>query len=206
MNERGVDKSTTVIPKEDLEAAVSNNTVRGVLSRVYKFFMVSFGKDRTPVWNRLMDSYVNNPNNNVPSDRAKQTSAKGNMKREYLGPNLTFGKFCEAMHFAEFSKLEIIFIATDKDGKRMKMCEEINFDKIPDSEFMEDIIDKRVQRVGEDPIFDAIDGNDARSAIRNTPKKSYTSKGHDWMSKPQADVNSIIENNIVKPKYDDPPF
>ena len=37
------DKMTTVIPKEDLEAALNNPTIKGVLTRVYKLFVVSFG-------------------------------------------------------------------------------------------------------------------------------------------------------------------
>jgi hypothetical protein len=109
------DKMTTVIPKEDLEAALNNPTIKGVLTRVYKLFVVSFGKDRTTVWNKLMDQYVVDPNNNIPDDRAKQTSAKGNLKREYLGQQLTWLKFCEAMRFAKFTKLKMTFTATDEN-------------------------------------------------------------------------------------------
>ncbi len=192
---RGKDTTTSVIPKEDLQSAASNNTIKGVLTRVYKFFMVSYGKDRMPVWNKLMDNYVNDPNNNISSFRSKRTSVRGNMKREYLGPQLSWPKFCEAMSFSKFKSLEIIFIAEDENGERMMMREELNFDTIPDSDFGEDIVDTRVSPMTDKDI--EVDAKDAREAVSRHGKPIKTT-GKDWASRPNSEVQSIIDNNIVK--------
>lgn len=202
MQTRTNDNSTSVIPKENLQSAANNNTIKGVLTRVYKFFMVSFGKDRTPVWNKLMDSFINDPNNGIPHSRNKQTSAKGNMKREYLGSQLSWPKFCEAMRFAKFTKLEIIFIATDETGQRMKMVEELNFDNMSDSDFEFSFLDGIVQKVEDEEVVEAIDAADAKEQANNLlqkgNKKPSGSKGRDWVSRPAKDIQDIIDNSIVK--------
>lgn len=208
------DNSTTVISKEDLLAASNNNTVKGILTRVYKFFMVSFGKHRTPVWNKLMDQYVNDPSNNISSYRSKRTSIRGNMKREYLGPQLSWPKFCEAMRFARFKKLEIVFIAEDEDGNTMTMRENLDFASIPDSDFAEDIVESRVAPYKRELDLNGI-GEDAKKAIiaamgsskvymashnnnnASAPNKP-TTRGKDWVSRPPTEVQTIIENNTVK--------
>ena len=209
------DNNTTVIPKEDLLAASNNNTVKGILTRVYKFFMVSFGKDRTPVWNKLMDQYVNDPANNISSYRSKRTSIRGNMKREYLGPQLSWPKFCEAMRFARFKKLEIVFIAEDENGNSMTMRENLDFASIPDSDFVDDLVESRVAPykreldltgIGEDAkkvIMNAVNSSKAFVATHpniagsTTPNK-VMSRGKDWVSRTPEEVEKIIVNNTVK--------
>jgi hypothetical protein len=201
------DNSTSVIPKENLQSAANNNTIKGVLTRVYKFFMVSFGKDRTPVWNKLMDNFINDPNNGIPHSRNKQTSAKGNMKREYLGSQLSWPKFAEAMKFAKFSKLEIIFIATDENGQRMKMVEELNFDNMKDSDFDFNFLSSVVQNVADDEVVEeALETTDAKVQANNLLQKGSSknglspsnTKGRDWVNRPAKDIQDIINNNIVK--------
>lgn len=200
------DNSTTVIPKDNLQSAANNNTIKGVLTRVYKFFLVSFGKDRTPVWNKLMDNYINDPNNRIPLTRNKQTSAKGNMKREYLGSQLSWPKFCEAMRFAKFSHLEIIFIAEDENGERMKMTEKLNFKNMSDADFDIDILTNFVHDVTDKSSFDEIDETDARIQAQNMlnnrgGKRKITSAGSDWVNRPakfNIDVEEIIKNNTHK--------
>lgn len=207
MQTRTNENSTSVIPKENLQSAANNNTIKGVLTRVYKFFMVSFGKDRTPVWNKLMDSFINDPNNGIPLSKSKQTSAKGNMKREYLGSQLSWPKFCEAMRFAKFAKLEIIFIATDENGQRMKMVEELNFDNMSDSDFEFNFLEGIVQRVeNEEEVEEAIDTTDAKVQANNLLQKGFSkgsnatvgSKGRDWVNRPAKDIQDIINDSIVK--------
>lgn len=206
MQTRNNDNTTSVIPKENLQSAANNNTIKGVLTRVYKFFMVSFGKDRTPVWNKLMESFINDPNNGIPHSRNKQTSAKGNMKREYLGSQLSWPKFAEAMKFAKFSKLEIIFIATDENGQRMRMVEELNFDNMTDSDFDFNFLSDIVQNVSEEEIEQALETTDAKAKANNLLQKGNLSngnnpavtKGRDWVNRPAKDIQDIINNNIVK--------
>lgn len=207
MQTRTNENSTSVIPKENLQSAANNNTIKGVLTRVYKFFMVSFGKDRTPVWNKLMDSFINDPNNGIPHSKSKQTSAKGNMKREYLGSQLSWPKFCEAMRFAKFAKLEIIFIATDENGQRMKMVEELNFDNMSDSDFEFNFLEGIVQKVeNEEEVKEALDTADAKVQANNLLQKGFSksstgasgSKGRDWVNRPAKDIQDIINDSIVK--------
>lgn len=198
------ENSTTVIPKENLQSAANNNTVKGVLTRVYKFFMVSFGKDRTPVWNKLMENFINDPVNNIPNSRNKQTSAKGNMKREYLGSQLSWPKFCEAMRFAKFKKLEIIFIVEDENGQRMKMCEELDFQTMDDADFDPDLLESRVRDVSSAGFFEQLEEPDAREqAKRALDKKSKKpianlGKTSNWVNRQPSDIQDIIKNNTVK--------
>ena len=206
MQTRTNDNSTSVIPKENLQSAANNNTIKGVLTRVYKFFMVSFGKDRTPVWNKLMESYINDPNNGIPHSRNKQTSAKGNMKREYLGSQLSWPKFCEAMRFAKFKKLEIIFIAEDENGQRMKMHEELNFEAMSDADFDSDLLNSRVQEIVEATVYNALEEADAKVQAQNLLQKGsfkgiaqpIVTKGRDWVNRPARDIQDIINSSIVK--------
>lgn len=202
MQTRIGDDNTTVITKEDLQSAANNNTIKGVLTRVYKFFMVAFGKNRTPVWNKLMDSYINDPVNNVPNTRNKQTSAKGNMKREYLGAQLSWPKFCEAMRFAKFTKLEIIFIVEDEDGQRMKMSEELNFVDMADEEFDNELLGSKVQEAMGEHIYKKLNEEDARFAVQKSAPVRRFSRGKDWISSPvseikNTDIQEIINNNTV---------
>lgn len=95
------DNTTTVITKEDLQSALSNNTIKGVLTRVFKLFLKAFQKDKTATWNALMDRYVLDPANNIPDDRSKQTSVRllDRGTNEYLLPlspqeNFAFRSYC----------------------------------------------------------------------------------------------------------------
>ena len=190
------DNKNTVIPKSDMEATMHNNTIKGILSRVFKIFMVSYGKDKTPVWNKLMDTYVSNPNNNIPLDRSKQTSAKGNAKREYLAPNLSWAKFCEAMRFGNFKDLKIVFYAQDENGVVMSTKEYIDFASLTDLDFATDVIDKRVKT--ESSIQAGDEGFvDARTVIAER-RRSPMSRGSDWLSKPPVDVVSVISNHTLR--------
>lgn len=202
------DNTTTVISKEDLQSAASNNTIKGVLTRVFKMFLKAYGKDKTAVWNSLMDRYVLDPANNIPNDRSKQTSAKGNAKREYLAPQLSWTKFCEAMRFADFEKLEIYFVATDRNGEKMKLTEVIDFGEPIDTEPDNELIQNFVKPV--DEAFDANDkAGDARQIALNGNQKKVT-RGRDWMTGPsKVDVQQLIKDNTVKspiPPEDEIPF
>lgn len=192
------DKKATVVPPEDMEAAIKNPSIKGVLARVFKIFLVSFGKDIVNVWDRLMEAYVTDPNNNIPNDRAKQTSAKGNMKREYLGPNLSFAKFCEAMRFAKFKRLHITFTASDEKGVSHRLTEEIDFENINAAEFVvEDFVKNNVSVVNSDNnSFD--DGASDALEMINKPKTKTPLKGKDWLVLPNSKVQSIIEENTKK--------
>src|SRR5574343_85531 len=194
------DKKASVVPPEDLQAAINNPSIKGVLARVFKIFLVSFGKDIVNVWDRMMEAYVTDPSNNIPNDRAKQTSAKGNMKREYLGPNLSFAKFCEAMRFAQFKELEMIFTATDENGVKHRLKEEINFENINSSEFeIDDFLKSTVTTV--DSSLPQSDGEviNAMDMIYKKPRQRQNlSQGKDWVSLPTTTVNSIIEENTIK--------
>ena len=192
------DKMTTVIPKEDLEAALNNPTIKGVLTRVYKLFVVSFGKDRTTVWNKLMDQYVVDPNNNIPDDRAKQTSAKGNLKREYLGQQLTWLKFCEAMRFAKFTKLKMTFTATDENGLSMRTEELLNFQNATSDDFIEDIINRRVTSLTGDEPPHIGEGTDAKLVALNRQQRNFATRGKDWVSVPKKHVDALIEEFTIK--------
>lgn len=201
------DNTTTVVSKEDLQSAVSNNTIKGVLTRVFKLFLKAYGKDKTAVWNQLMDRYVNDPSNNIPNDRSKQTSAKGNAKREYLAPQLSWTKFCEAMRFANFQKLEIVFIATDNDGQMMKLNEVINFDDPIEPDQADSLIDEHVKVIDTGFNMDSKAG-DARKIAMSGGLKPVT-RGRDWMSNSSLDVDQLIKDNTVKspiPPEEDIPF
>ena len=201
------DNTTTVITKEDLQSALSNNTIKGVLTRVFKLFLKAFQKDKTATWNALMDRYVLDPANNIPDDRSKQTSAKGNAKREYLAPQLSWTKFCEAMRFADFEKLEMIFVATNRDGERMSLTEVIDFGDPIDSEPENELVNNHVRPV-ESELPQSAKAGDARSIAINGGSKPM-SRGRDWMSNSKMDVNQLIADNTVKspiPPEEDIPF
>ncbi len=201
------DNTTTVVSKEDLQSALSNNTIKGVLTRVFKLFLKAYHKDKTAVWNMLMDRYVNDPANNIPNDRSKQTSAKGNAKREYLAPQLSWTKFCEAMRFADFQNLEMIFIATDRSGEKMKLTEVIDFGAPIDPDPQNDIVLTHVHQVQQEFTIKEKAG-DARQIAMSGGLKPVT-RGRDWMSSSKVDVNKLIADNTVKspiPPEEDIPF
>lgn len=193
------DKKASVVPPEDLQAAINNPSIKGVLARVFKIFLVSFGKDIVNVWDRMMEAYVTDPSNNIPNDRAKQTSAKGNMKREYLGPNLSFAKFCEAMRFAKFKRLRIIFSATDEKGVTHRLTEEIDFENINAAEFVvEDYVKSAVTTEEQSPVLQDSDVKDAMELINKPRVKAPLPRGKDWLVLPNSKVQSIIEENTIK--------
>ena len=200
------DNETDVITREEIQTALANKTIKGVLSRVFKVFMLAYGKAKIPVWNNLMEDYVKDPSNNIPDDRAKQTSAKGNIKREYLGPQLSWPKFCSAFKFAQFSKLEVVFVATDRNGVEQFMREEINFEDMGSYEDEENPIASKINTPIDRIRLKDYEDNTGASALnyaQNNGKPTAKSYRSAWLDKPfkvttDKQTDLIISKNTIK--------
>ena len=79
---------------EDEDKLVSR--ANGTLSRLWRQILADQGVT-WPVWNRLMDDYLNNPRNRVPRHSRGRSSTRGNLNKELSKPNMTWNNLIKGI-------------------------------------------------------------------------------------------------------------
>jgi hypothetical protein len=114
--------------------------VGGVLSRLWSQIL----KDRDvniARWNDYMHSFVTDPRNGIAPTRKDQTSARGNLTKEFSRPQMTWKVFMKALRFLKALKVEIAIKIHYPGGFTSTHGTEVNFGTPVQLEttFMEDI-------------------------------------------------------------------
>lgn len=94
-------------------------SVRQVLSNLFRRMLHSL--DRADSWDRLMQEYVEDPNNGIPSDRASQSSARWNLQKTILDDFMSWRSFCRSLSFLQLLRFQVILVSwhNDADGKEV---------------------------------------------------------------------------------------
>jgi hypothetical protein len=79
----------------------------GVLSRLFRKILwdLKIGPNR---FGTLLQDYILNPLNGVPNNKKDQTSARGNLAKEFSKPQMTWKVFMKAMRFLQVWRIEFV--------------------------------------------------------------------------------------------------
>lgn len=88
--------------------------VGGILSRLFRQMLIDFNVDGNK-YSSLLTTYMNDPSNNIPNNRADRASKVGNFNKEFGKPTMSLKKFIEAVKLLQFyGETEIIFKGRSK--------------------------------------------------------------------------------------------
>jgi hypothetical protein len=114
--------------------------VGGVLSRLWAQMLTDLDVN-VARWNDYMHSFVTDPGNGYPPTKNGQTSARGNLTKEFSRPQMTFKVFMKALRFLKVIRVEIAIKCHYMDRPPSTHGTEVNFrvPSQPATTFMEDI-------------------------------------------------------------------
>lgn len=112
----------------------------GVLSRLWCQMLKDLDVN-IPRWNDYMHSFVTDPNNGFPPTKNGQTSARGNITKEFSRPAMTWKVFLKALRFLRVIRVEIAIKCHYLDRPPTTHGTEVNFPLPyqPTTTFMEDL-------------------------------------------------------------------
>lgn len=68
-------------------------------------------------WNELMNTYIKDPRNSIPTNNKEQSSERGNLQKELFKSKMTWKVFCKGMRLLNFTKFKISLDVYHLDGK-----------------------------------------------------------------------------------------
>lgn len=86
------------------------------LALLFRQLMSSTSSDDQATWNMLLNKYVTDMRNAVPQNKKDMASARGNLQKELLKPEMTFNVFLKGLRFLEFNKVCFSVTGQRKDG------------------------------------------------------------------------------------------
>jgi hypothetical protein len=97
------DDITKMLESQDKEVG----NARGILARLFRKILADLSVTYYH-WDMLMEKYLDNPRNRVPSNTKERSSARGNLNKELRRESMTWKVFDKALRFlgpvrAEFS-------------------------------------------------------------------------------------------------------
>lgn len=102
------------------------STSSSVLSRIFRNMTVDLGLSALSAWDRLMNQYINDARNCVPRNKKDQSSARGNLQKELLKPEMTWKVFLKGIRFLGIISFEINIIAKHANGKQTIHSHSVN--------------------------------------------------------------------------------
>lgn len=93
----------------------------GALSRLFRQILFDINLESFR-WGQLMDNYVKNPRNRIDQNNKDISSAKGNLAKELVRPDMTWKVFNKAMRFLNPKRVRIV-VAIDWQNKKTTLHE-----------------------------------------------------------------------------------
>lgn len=126
--------------------------VGGVLSRLWSRMLIDLDVN-IPRWNDYMHSFVTDPRNGYPPTKNGQTSARGNLTKEFSRPHMTWKVFMKALRFLKVVRVEFAIKCHYFNGSSSTHGTTVDFGmpSQPATSFMEDI--NRPDPLGETPPY-----------------------------------------------------
>jgi hypothetical protein len=112
----------------------------GVLSRLWAQMLQDLNVNIAR-WNDYMHSFVTDPRNGIAPIKKEQTSARGNLTKEFGRPHMTWKVFMKALRFLKVVKVEIAIKCHYASGNTSTHGTTVDFGmpSAPKTTFMEDI-------------------------------------------------------------------
>jgi hypothetical protein len=104
---------------------VHSGGVETILSNLFTLIKQDVLKQFS-TWNILMIAYLLDPKNGIPRNSREQSSAKGNLDKEFAKPNMTWKVFCKAIRFLNIMKFDIIIKAHHANGSTREYIYPVN--------------------------------------------------------------------------------
>lgn len=108
------------------QAPEGPSTSSSVLSRMFWKMVADFGYSTFHRWEKLMMQYINDARNCIPRNRNAQSSARGNLQKELVKPEMTWKVFCKGMRFLGITSFEFKIIAHHSNGKETVHSHRVN--------------------------------------------------------------------------------
>ena len=101
----------------DRGEGVSENLITQVFKRALNILDIDGN-----VWPVLMDRYLNDPTNNIPSDPKIRSSERGNLNKALSYSRMTWGSFMKGMKFISYlcTHIELQFIIRPRRGPEIR--------------------------------------------------------------------------------------
>lgn len=78
-------------------------------------------------WTALMDDYVQDPRNGVPSDRRSMSSARGNLLKALMTKSsMSWRVFCQGMRFLKIQKFSITIKGITHEGETIEITRHVD--------------------------------------------------------------------------------
>lgn len=109
----------------------------GVLSRLFRQILgdLNINPHRFEIH---MLQFLGDPKNGYPNNRRDQTSARGNLMKEFARPQMTWKVFCKALRFLSFTSIELTIIGK-RHGRETVHKTSINFTHSTEDTFLASI-------------------------------------------------------------------
>lgn len=111
----GQNKMAQILNNPDRAYKTRPPTPNGILSRLFIVMISNLGIT-VQRWGQLMADFVTDPRNGVSDNRRDQTSARGNLHKEFSKQQMTWKVFIKALRFLRFVKADFIVVAYDAQG------------------------------------------------------------------------------------------
>lgn len=81
----------------------------GHLAYIFQCVATKSGSNTLSRWGNLMHEFVTDPTNHIAQNRRDQTSARGNLTKEFVKRSMTWKVFLKGLKFLQFYKFELTF-------------------------------------------------------------------------------------------------
>lgn len=122
MKKRGFDNYS-------LERRDVSNSSDGILAALYKNIFMVLGV--TPErFNVLMDQFLRDPRNGIPTNLKERSSARGNIRKELLRPYMTWKVFCKGLKFLNIPSFSVSITLNHRNGSKTYHTQKIILDEL----------------------------------------------------------------------------
>ena len=110
----------------------STADVSSVLSKIFRKFVFSTGRNPIQKWNEYMNEYIDNTNKSRPLTPKQSTYTRGNTKSELMKDKMSWFVFCKGLRFLRFTKFRVIIIASNESNESYYVDETVNIAQMED--------------------------------------------------------------------------
>lgn len=154
---------------KELNQVLSSKTKRaeeanGTLSKLFRQIMSDLNFNMS-IWNRNMLRYLKDPRNRIPQNSRDMSSARGNLSKELLKPQMTWGVFEKAIRFLNPARVRLTLEFEWRTGLKTEYSAVIHVGDKTEQESDETSIPVKHQGVTVENLVKAIRDIDPNSGV-----------------------------------------
>lgn len=129
-------KLTRILTSPDREIR-NTHGANGALARLFRVILLdlNIGPSR---FGSLLQDYILDPRNGVANNKQDQTSARGNLTKEFARPQMTWKVFCKALKFLQILRIEFSVTAHWRHGNPTVHSTKVNLGGIQITDIVEE--------------------------------------------------------------------